>query len=65
MLEDLQRLTANNFKFTQSEKLESNLAEMKEDNSNIIGFLKDEQFIEFDINSEVSTVRLYRNYCDW
>lgn len=65
MLKGLQRLTANDFEFTRSDKLERNLAEMKEDNCNIIGFLKDEQFIAFDINSEVSTVRIYKNYCDW
>ena len=65
MFEGLQRLTENEFEFTRSEKLKQNLAEVKEDNCNIIGFFKDEQFIEFDRNAESSTVRLYKNYCDW
>ena len=38
---------------------------MKEDNCNVIGFLKDEQFIMFDKNSESSTVQLYKSYCAW
>jgi putative DNA primase/helicase len=65
MFEGVQRLIRNGFEFTRSEKSERNLVEMKEDNCNIIAFLKDNQFVEFDKNSECSTAALYKNYCAW
>ena len=65
MFDGLQRLINNKFEFTRSKKSEQNLAEMKEDSCNIIGFLKDNQFVEFDKNSESSTALLYKNYCVW
>jgi len=65
MFEGLQRLISNGFEFTRSEKSERNLAAMKEDNCNIIGFLKDNQFVGFDKDSECSTAKLYKVYCQW
>jgi len=65
MFEGLRRLTANKFEFTRSKKLQQNLLEMREDSCNIIGYLKDNQFVEFDKNAECSTALLYKNYCGW
>ena len=65
MFEGLRRLTANKFEFTRSKKLQQNLVEMREDSCNIIGYLKDNQFVEFDKNAECSTAVLYKNYCGW
>ena len=61
----LRRLIANDFKFTVSEKSRENLLQMKEDNCNIIGFLKDEQLIKFGAGLECSTADLYSAYCYW
>ena len=38
---------------------------MKEDNCNIISFLKDEQLIKFGAGLECSTADLYSAYCYW
>lgn len=63
--EGLQRLIANDFRFTISEKSKENIALMKEDNCNIISFLKDEQLIQFGSELECSTADLYSGYCYW
>jgi putative DNA primase/helicase len=65
MFKGLQTLIANGFEFTRSEKSQRNLIEMREDSCNIIGFLKDIQFVDFDKNSECSTAALHKNYCTW
>ncbi len=46
--------------FTVSEKSRKNLLQMKEDNCNIIGFLKDGQMIKYGAELECSTADLYR-----
>ncbi len=61
----LRRLIKNNYKFTISEKSRDNLAQMKEDNCNIISFLNDEQLIRFGEDLECSTADLYSAYCYW
>ena len=61
----LRRLMKNNYKFTVSEKSRKNLLQMKEDNCNIIGFLKDEQMIKYGAELECSTADLYSAYCYW
>ena len=64
-LRGLRRLIANDYKFTISEKTRDNLAQMKEDNCNIISFLKDEQLVRFGEGLECSTADLYSAYCYW
>lgn len=64
-LEGLHRLMANNFKFTISENAKENIIQMKEDNCNIISFLKDEQLVKFGSELECSTADLYSGYCYW
>ena len=65
MFGGLQRLMANKFEFTVSKKSEQNLVEMKEDSCNIISYLKDNQFVEYDENSECPTAMIYKSYCRW
>jgi putative DNA primase/helicase len=64
-LKGLHRLMANNFKFTISENAKENIIQMKEDNCNIISFLKDEQLVKFGSELECSTADLYSGYCYW
>lgn len=64
-LEGLNRLMSNNFKFTISENAKENIIQMKEDNCNIISFLKDEQLVKFGSELECSTADLYSGYCYW
>ena len=64
-LEGLQRLMNNNFSFTISERTAENLRNSMKDNSNIISFLEDEQFVKFDPLLECSTADLYSGYCHW
>ena len=64
-LEGLQRLMNNNFRITISERTAENLRNSMKDNSNIISFLEDEQFVKFDPSLECSTADLYSGYCHW
>ena len=64
-LEGLRRLMDNNFSFTISERTAENLRNSMKDNSNIISFLEDEQFVKFDHSLECSTADLYSGYCHW
>ena len=61
----LRRLIANDYKFTISDRTRGNLAQMKEDNCNIISFLKDEQLVRFGAGLECSCADLYSAYCYW
>ena len=61
----LRRLIANDYKFTISNRTRGNLAQMKEDNCNIISFLNDEQLIRFGAGLECSSADLYSAYCYW
>lgn len=64
-LEGLKRLMSNKFRFTISERTAENLRNSMKDNSNIISFLEDEQFVKFDPSLECSTADLYSGYCHW
>jgi putative DNA primase/helicase len=62
MFAGLQRLLANNYKFSLSERARLNAAEMSQDNCNIIEFLATVQFSE---NAETSSAVLYGSYANW
>lgn len=64
-LEGLKRLTANNFRFTISERTVENLRNSMEDSCNVMSFLKDTQFVKFDASLECSTADLYSGYFHW
>ena len=65
MFKGLQRLYANDFKFTISQRTADNLQKSIEDSCNIIGFMQDEQLVKFDSDLECSTADLYSGYCYW
>ena len=62
MFVGLQRLLANNYKFSLSEKAKLNTAEMSSDNCNIIEFLSTVIFAE---TYEISSAVLYGCYAKW
>ncbi len=65
MFKGLQRLYANDFKFTISQRTADNLQKSIEDSCNIIGFMQDEQLVKFGSDLECSTADLYSGYCYW
>ena len=65
MFKGLQRLYANDFKFTISQRTADNLQKSIEDSCNIIGFMQDEQLVKFGADLECSTADLYSGYCYW
>ena len=64
-LEGLRRLLANNYAFSISKQAQDNLQKSIEDSCNIIGFLSDEQLVNFGDDLECSTADLYSGYCYW
>lgn len=65
MFKGLQRLAANDFRFTISQQAQDNLKRSIEDSCNIIGFMQDEQLVKFGADLECSTADLYSGYCYW
>jgi len=61
----LQRLIANNYKFSLSEKSKFNADEMMSDNCNIIEFMSDKNVIEFSETAEISSAVLFGAYSHW
>lgn len=64
-LEGLNRLRANEFRFTMSERSRENMTESVKDANNIIDFLASEGYIRFKADYEVSTKELYDMYKLW
>ena len=64
-LEGLNRLIANNYKFTISKRAEDNIRKIVSDANNVQEFLKSEGYLTFDPESEASTRVLYETYSDW
>jgi putative DNA primase/helicase len=62
MFAGLQRLLANNYRFSLSERAKLNAAEMSQDNCNIIEFLNTAMFAD---SAEVSSAVLYGSYARW
>jgi len=63
--EGLQRLVANNFKFTESERIKANRDAVKRDNNNIFDFLESEGYIRFKADGMISSADLYESYVLW
>ena len=61
----LQRLAANNFCFTESERAKGNRKAVKQDANNLIAFLESKDYIRFDPEMSVSSEELYKVYCVW
>lgn len=65
IFEGLQRLISNNFRFTVSEKTKKNIADVMNENCNIIEFLSDKSFVFFGENLQTSSIELYGGYVQW
>ena len=63
--EGLQRLAANNFKFTESQRTKDNREAVKRDNNNIFDFLESEGYIRLKADSTISSKELYQIYQMW
>lgn len=63
--EGLQRLIANNFKFTESQRTRDNREAVKRDNNNVYDFLESEGYIRLTADSSISSKDLYEIYRMW
>ena len=60
--EGLQRLAANNFKFTESERTRENREAVKRDNNNVFDFLDSDRYIRLKADASASSKELYEAY---
>ena len=60
--EGLQRLIANNFKFTESQRTRENQEAVKRDNNNVFDFLESEGYIRRKADATISSKELYEVY---
>ena len=63
--EGLQRLVANNFKFTESQRTRDNREAVKRDNNNVFDFLESEGYIRLKADCTISSKELYEIYRMW
>ena len=64
-LEGLQRLVANNFKFTESDRIKENREAVKRDSNNIFSFLESDGYIRLKADASISSKDLYSIYRMW
>ena len=60
--EGLQRLIANNFRFTESQRTRENREAVKRDNNNVFDFLESEGYIRLKADASISSKELYETY---
>ena len=58
----LQRLVANNFKFTESQRTRENREAVERDNNNVFDFLESEGYIRLKADASISSKELYEAY---
>ena len=63
--EGLQRLVANNFKFTESERIRENREAVKRDNNNVFDFMDSEGYIQRKADASISSKDFYEIYRMW
>ena len=63
--EGLQRLVANNFKFTESDRIRENREAVKRDNNNIFDFMESEGYIRRKADASISSKDFYEIYRMW
>ena len=63
--EGLQRLVANNFKFTESDRIRANREAVKRDNNNIFDFMDSEGYIRRKADASISSKDFYEIYRMW
>ena len=64
-LEGLNRLIANNYQFTSSERTTENLKEAMERGNNILAFLKSEGYFEIKAGAKCKSIDFYEVYERW
>ena len=64
-LKGLQRLMANDYKFTLSDRTRENMSESMSEGNNVTEFLRSEGYICFKADYEISSQRLYELYSLW
>ena len=64
-LEGLQRLVANNFQFTESDRIRENREAVKRDNNNIFDFMESEGYIRRKADASISSKDFYEIYRMW
>lgn len=67
MIEGLQRLIDNDFKFSVSERMRENLNQAKEDDTNIISFLRDPEYLVYNEGAKIPSkdlLSLYKQWCE-
>ena len=62
--EGLQRLAANNFKFTESERTRGNREAVKRDNNNVYDFLDSDGYVRLKADLSASSKELYEGIPD-
>lgn len=65
MLEGLKRLQANRWQFTISDNQRQQAQRYKEDSFNLLAFLNDRDWVQFDPAASVTSRELYTAYCRW
>lgn len=65
MLEGLKRLQANRWQFTISDNQRQQAQRYKEDSFNLLAFLNDRDWVQFDPAASVTSQELYATYCRW
>ena len=63
--EGLQRLVANNFKFTESDRIRENREAVKRDNNNIFDFMDSDGYILRKADASISSKDFYEIYRMW
>ena len=63
--EGLQRLIANNFKFSESDRIRENREAVKRDNNNIFDFMESEGYIRLKADASISSKDFYEIYRMW
>ncbi len=61
----LQRLIANNYRFTESEHARRNREALKQDGNNLLMFLESEDYIQFDPACDATSKEVYAVYLVW
>lgn len=64
-LEGLQRLLANNYRFTESQKAKNNVREAMKAGDNVADFAESEGYIRFDEGCYATSKQLFGAYCKW
>ncbi|MBR3334167.1 MAG: DNA primase [Clostridia bacterium] len=61
----LQRLIANSFRFTESERAKANRNVVRQDANNVISFMESTGYFYFDPKASISSLELYQVYLVW